>query len=84
MSSQVEYYRKRMDEHDLAIKLIEDEIKTSKINITCKKRKYEEAMGYQNDYEVVQESEQYITNNIKIQGENWIDSYLENLSNQKK
>ena len=84
MSSQVEYYRKRMDEHDLAIKLIEDEIKTSKINITCKKRKYEEAMGYQNDYEVLQESEQYITNNIKIQGENWIDSYLENLSNQKK
>jgi hypothetical protein len=84
MSSQVEYYRKRMAEHDLAIKLIEDEIKTSKINITCKKRKYEEAMGYQNDYEVVQESEQYITNNIKIQGENWIDSYLENLSNQKK
>ncbi len=73
-----------MAEHDLAIKLIEDEIKTSKINITCKKRKYEEAMGYQNDYEVVQESEQYITNNIKIQGENWIDSYLENLSNQKK
>ena len=56
MSSQVEYYRKRMAEHDLAIKLIEDEIKTSKINITCKKRKYEEAMGYQNDYEVVQES----------------------------
>ena len=73
-----------MAERDLAIKLIDDQIKPSKIVITCKKRKYEEAMGYQNDYEIVQESEEYITNNIENRGEDWIDSYLENLSNQKK
>jgi hypothetical protein len=83
MTSQVEYYRNRMAERDLAIKLLENEIKKSKINITGKKRKYEEAMDYQNDYEVVQESEKYITNNIKNRGNNWIDSYLENISNQK-
>jgi hypothetical protein len=71
-----------MAERDLAIKKIEEEINKSKINITCKKRKYEEAMDYQNDYEVVQEPEKYITNNIKNRGNNWIDSYLENISNK--
>jgi len=83
MTSQVEYYRNRMTERDLAIKIIEEEeIKKSKINITGKKRKYKEAMGYQNDYEVVQDPEKYITNNIKNRGNNWIDSYLENISNK--
>jgi hypothetical protein len=67
-----------MAERDLAVKLLEDGKKTSN-NITGKKRKYEEALGYQNDYEVVQEPEKYITNNIEIKGHNWIDSYLENL-----
>lgn len=49
-------------------------------NIIGKKRKYEEAMGYPNDYEIVQDP-QTITSN---KGSNWIDAYLENLSNNKK
>lgn len=77
MTSQIEYYRLRMTEHDLAFKSLENEMRTPKNNITGKKRKYKEAMGYKNDYEVVQEPKNY--NNIKIRGKNWIDSYLENL-----
>ena len=77
MTSQIEYYRLRMNERDLAFKSLEDEIRTPKNKITGKKRKHKEAMGYQNDYEVVQEPKNY--NNIKIRGKNWIDSYLENL-----
>jgi len=84
MTSQVEYYRTRMAERDLIIKIIDNEIQSSKMNITCKKRKYEEAMGYHNDYEVVQDSEKYITNNIKNRGNNWIDSYIENIYKKNK
>ena len=83
MTSQVEYYRTQMAECYLAIKIIEDEIQSSKMNITGKKRKYDEAMSYHNDYEVVQESEKYITNNRKNRGTNWINYYLEIISNKK-
>jgi len=79
MASQIEFYRLRMDEHNLVFKSLEDEMNIPKNNITGKKRKYKEAMGYQNDYEVVQEPKSYITNKIKIRGKNWIDSYLENI-----
>ena len=41
-------------------------------------------MGYQNDYEVVQETEIFLTNKIKNKGDNWIDSYLETQANQYK
>ena len=49
-------------------------------NIIGKKRKYEEAMGYPNDYEIVQDPQTIRSN----KGSNWIDAYLENLSNNKK
>ena len=48
-------------------------------NITGKKRKYEEAMNYQNDYEVVQFSDEYIEN----KNEYWKDAYLENRQTNK-
>jgi hypothetical protein len=53
-------------------------INSKSTTITGKKRKYEEALGYSNDYEVVQEPKNYLEN----RGINWIDSYLENLSNK--
>lgn len=77
MESKTEFYRPR---RNLAFKLLEYEINTPKNNITGKKRKYKEAMGYQNDYEVVQEPKSYITNTIKSRDYNWVDAYLENLS----
>jgi hypothetical protein len=52
-------------------------------NIIGKKRKYEESMGYENDYEIVQDCVSFITNKIEIRGINWIDSYLENISIKK-
>ena len=45
-----------------------------KSTITNKKRKYEEAMGYPNDYLVVQEPD---TPNHRCS--QWCDAYLENL-----
>jgi len=82
MTSQVEYYRHRLAQHDAVV----DKIYLIPLpNISSnknKKRKYEEAMGYSNDYTIVQESETYITNKIKNQGNNWTDAYLENLSNK--
>jgi hypothetical protein len=82
MTSQVEYFRNRMNNHDAVIKNLEK--RETRMNIIGKKRKYEEAMGYTNDYEVVQEFESYQTNNVKIKGKNWVDAFLENLSNDKK
>ena len=82
--SQTEYYRNRMAERNITYKLLEHRINTSKTSIAGKKRKYKEAMGYQNDYEVVQETEIFLTNKIKNKGDNWIDSYLETQANQYK
>jgi hypothetical protein len=79
MQSYSEYFRQRLEEQQLRIHALERP-KTSTPNIRGKKRKYEEAMGYQNDYEVVQEPE-LITQN---KGSNWVDTYLENLSNAHK
>ena len=80
--SQTEYYRNRMAERNIAYELLEYRINTSNTSITGKKRKYKEAMGYQNDYEVVQETEIFLTNKIINKGDNWIDSYLETQANQ--
>ena len=44
-----------------------------------KKRKYEEAFGYPNDYLVVQEPEYKIN-----RGFNWIDAYLEGLQSNER
>jgi hypothetical protein len=54
--------------HDKAIRVLEQPLQ-----IIGKKRKYFEAMGIENDYEVVQEPLQYENNG----GDNWIDSYQE-------
>jgi hypothetical protein len=71
-------------EHDSVIREINTNIKNTYPNITGKKRKYEDAMEYANDYETVQEYTYYISNNIEIKGSNWIDSFLENIKTQKK
>lgn len=80
MSSYSEYYRQRLEDQKIRLKELESKPKTKTLNITGKKRKYEEAMGYQNDYLVVQEPESIQQN----KGCNWIDAYLENLSNDKR
>jgi len=62
MLSYSNYFRQRLNAQDIRVKNIISSYKihTNNINkdvsITGKKRKYEEAMGYPNDYEVVQES----------------------------
>jgi len=79
MQSYSEYFRQRLEEQKSRLHAFENKSKTHIQSITCKKRKYEEAMGYPNDYEVVQEPESIVTN----KGSNWIDAYLENISNKK-
>lgn len=77
MISYSEYYRQRLDAQKRRL----DELDKPQIpSIIGKKRKYEEAFDYQNDYEIVQTPELFQTN----RGKNWIDAYLENLSNIKK
>jgi len=62
MLSYSNYFRQRLNAQDIRVKNIISSYKihTNNINkdvsITGKKRKYEEAMGYPNDYEVVQGS----------------------------
>lgn len=74
MQSYTEYYRKRLNDQKIRLQEIDNNIyNICNIN-TSKKRKYEEAMGYQNDYEVVQNLESIKTNN----GSNWIDAYMSN------
>jgi len=80
MSTYSEYFRQRLYEQNLRLQDLEIKSKYETTNITGKKRKYEEAMGYKNDYLVVQDPESIQKN----KGSNWIDAYLENLSNQKK
>ena len=89
MTSQVEYYRLRLAQHDDAVdKICLDHLPNISSNKNKneknknKKRKYEEAMGYSNDYNIVQDSETDVTNKIKNNGNNWTDAYLENLSNK--
>lgn len=77
MLSYTEYYRQRLNQAKICQYDIDKHILIP--NITGKKRKYEEAMGYPNDYEIVQDSQSITTN----KGSNWIDAYLENLSNKK-
>jgi hypothetical protein len=79
MSLNSQYFRKRLIDQDIRVQNIMNSNKSIP-NITGKKRKYEEAMGYSNDYIVVQSPES-IENNS---GENWKDAYLENLVETKK
>jgi hypothetical protein len=66
------YYRTIFEQHDINVRQLENR----DITITGKKRKYEDAMGYSNDYEVVQDPSK--SNNIVSTG-NWIDAYSEHL-----
>jgi len=75
-----EYYRRRLSEQQICLVHLDTNQKISTPNITGKKRTYTEAMGYPNDYLVVQDPETIET----PKGINWIDSYLENLSNKQK
>lgn len=89
MTSQIEYYRLRLAQHDAVInsltldnlKITNNEPKVT-INepiIKSKKRTYEEAFGYAHDYEVVQDPIAHQNN----RGLNWKDGYLENLANKR-
>lgn len=80
MLSYTKYYRERLDERCICLESLDKKRKIFTQNITGKKRKYEEAMGYSNDYLVVQEPE----TTPPPRGTNWIDSYLDNLSNGQK
>ena len=73
MSSYKEYYRRR---------LLEQEFLHSKIFQVSilGKRKYRDAFGYDNDYEVVQQPN--IQNLQHINNTNWKDAYTENLFNK--
>lgn len=73
MSSCIEYYRQRLNEQKFRLEKIEDSFKYP--TVTGKKRKYEDAMGYPNDYEVVQDPESVPT----PKGNNWVDAYLQHL-----
>ena len=65
MSSYSEYFRQRLLEQQFRLQELDKQIiQTS--NIIGKKRKYEEAMGYQNDYLVVQESQSIEGNKFPI------------------
>jgi hypothetical protein len=53
MQSYTEYFRQRLKEQNARIHALESNPKYTMPNITCKKRKYTEAMGYKNYYEFV-------------------------------
>ena len=71
MTSRIEYYRQRLIEQQYRLENIE----RCKSDVTGKKRKYEDAMGYPNDYEVVQDPQSFPV----TKGNNWVDAYLEHL-----
>jgi hypothetical protein len=80
MSSYSEYYRQRLEAQRIRLQILDANPQIHTSNITGKKRKYEEAIGYPNDYLVVQEPETFIS---PWKGINWIDAYLENLDKEK-
>ena len=57
MYSFSEYFRRRLAERESTVRYLT--IKINEKKITGKKRKYEEAIGYPNDYEVVQQLVSY-------------------------
>jgi hypothetical protein len=75
MRSYSEYYRQRLTNQKYRIRELYVQLKYPVENITGKKRSFEEAMGFPNDYEVVTNPETYLDN----RGENWVDSYIENI-----
>ena len=84
MKSYSEYFRKRLEDQKLRVYELDYNSKITTPNIICKKRKYHEAMGYSNDYLVVQEHERIKNLATQNNGDNWIDAYLEHLFNEKK
>jgi hypothetical protein len=83
MHSRVEYFRNRLLQHDQVMNQIELELKQKKENIkkvVGKKRKYQDALGYENDYLVVQDPDQ--KNAVNNGRKDWIDAYSQNLFNE--
>jgi hypothetical protein len=76
MNSQ--YFRERLDASKKRIEELDNSCSLPQIN--KKKRKYKEAMGYENDYNCVQEPDKGYLG--RIQGINWVDAYTENLFNK--
>jgi hypothetical protein len=70
MATNYAYYKQLFEKHDIQF----NKLTTTPIKIIGKKRKYEEAMGYANDYEVVQEPPQVAT-----YVSNWVDAYTEQI-----
>jgi hypothetical protein len=66
-----EYYKRILEKHDDVIKNLEKKIPLQ--TTIGKKRTYNNAFGYDNDYEIVQNRSLYIIN----EGTNWTDAYLE-------
>ncbi len=64
MYSFSEYFMRRLAQRESNVRYLT--IKVTEKKITGKKRKYEEAMGYSNDYEVVQKFVSY------SKGINWV------------
>ena len=79
MSSYTEYYRRRLLEQKFLYSTV------FQVSILGK-RKYRDAFGYENDYEVVQqpsiENLQPVYNNNNNNNVNWKDAYPENLFNK--
>jgi hypothetical protein len=76
MNSYTEYYKKRLNRQTYRIRELYCQLKYPVDKMTGKKRTFEEAFGYPNDYEVVQEPERFLQN----EGDNWKDGYIENIS----
>jgi len=76
MTSYTHYFQQRLNARDERVNNLEQKNLNALNKVSGKKRKYEEAMGYINDYIVVQEPSEENKNN---KGKNWVDSYSENL-----
>lgn len=72
MFSYTKYYQDRLNAQKLRVLQLDTNKKT---NVSGKKRKYQEAFDYPNDYIVVQEHKSIKSNKCNI----WIDAYLENI-----
>ena len=84
-----EYFKQRLDDSKKRIEELEKQEKclynSSDLNCDKKKRKYSEAMGYENDYECVQEPSNNYSNIYTNKDEKskktiyWKDAYTEKL-----
>lgn len=76
MFSYAKYYQDRLNAQKIRMLQLDSNKET---NVSGKKRKYQEAFDYPNDYIVVQEYKSIKSNRC----DTWIDAYLENMSVKK-